>query len=137
VRGAHLVVVNDADTFFPATWSTGNQLHGALGARQLVRLSRFTGCWTGSKLRNGGCRLRWRRRAISKLSPGDIEALLELAREAAHGSGDRTNAPLIAYLVGLAHGRSPQTELRLVIATALGDPSPQADATSQPGQRSE
>jgi len=44
------------------------------------------------------------------LSPGDIEALLELAREAAHGSGDRTNAPLIAYLVGLAHGRSPQTE---------------------------
>ena len=71
------------------------------------------------------------------LSPGDIEALLELAREAAHGSGDRTNAPLIAYLVGLAHGRSPQTELRLVIATALGDPSPQADATSLPGQRSE
>jgi hypothetical protein len=35
------------------------------------------------------------------LAPGDIEALLELARDAAHGSGDRTNAPLVAYLVGL------------------------------------
>jgi Domain of unknown function (DUF6457) len=54
------------------------------------------------------------------LSPGDIEALLELAREAAHGSGERTNAPLVAYLVGLAHGRSPQTDLRVLIATALG-----------------
>jgi Domain of unknown function (DUF6457) len=67
------------------------------------------------------------------LSPGDIEGLLELAREAAHESGDRTNVPLIAYLVGLAHGRSPHTELRLVIATALGDPSPQAGATTPPG----
>jgi Domain of unknown function (DUF6457) len=61
------------------------------------------------------------------LSQGDIEALLELAREAAHGSGDRTNAPLIAYLVGLVHGRSPQTELRFVIAAALGDASPPGD----------
>ena len=61
------------------------------------------------------------------LSPGDIEALLELAREAAHGSGDRTNAPLIAYLVGLVHGRSPQTGLRFVIAAALGDASPRGD----------
>ena len=65
------------------------------------------------------------------LSPGDIESLLELAREAAHSSGDRTNAPLVAYLVGLARGRSPQTELRFVIATALGESSPQADGTAQ------
>ena len=56
------------------------------------------------------------------LSPADIEALLELAREAAHTSGDRTNAPLVAYLVGLTHGRSAQVELRQLVATALGRP---------------
>jgi len=35
----------------------------------------------------------------------EAKALLELARVAAHGSGDRTNAPLVCYLVGLARGR--------------------------------
>jgi len=39
------------------------------------------------------------------LSPAAVERLLELARVAAHESGERTNAPLISYLVGLAHGR--------------------------------
>jgi hypothetical protein len=39
------------------------------------------------------------------LSPADVEELLELARLAAHESGERTNAPLVCYLVGLAHGR--------------------------------
>ena len=34
-----------------------------------------------------------------------MDELLELARIAAHSSGERTNAPLICYLVGLAHGR--------------------------------
>lgn len=38
------------------------------------------------------------------LSPADIEALLELAREAAHQSGERTNAPF-AHLVGVASAR--------------------------------
>ena len=54
------------------------------------------------------------------LSPADIEALLELAREAARASDDRTNAPLIAYLVGLTRGRSPESDLRALIAAALG-----------------
>ena len=31
--------------------------------------------------------------------------LLDLARIAAHESGERTNAPLLCYLVGLARGR--------------------------------
>ncbi len=35
----------------------------------------------------------------------EVEALLELARIAAHESGERTNAPLVCYLVGLARGR--------------------------------
>jgi uncharacterized protein DUF6457 len=57
------------------------------------------------------------------LSPADIEALLELAREAAHGSGDRTNAPLVAYLVGLTRGRSAHADLCHLIATALWRPN--------------
>ena len=36
---------------------------------------------------------------------GQIASLLELARVAAHESGERTNAPLVSYLVGLALGR--------------------------------
>jgi len=37
-----------------------------------------------------------------ELSSGEMEALLELAGFAAHESGQRTNAPLLCYLVGLA-----------------------------------
>jgi Domain of unknown function (DUF6457) len=40
-----------------------------------------------------------------ELSGEDIDELLELARIAAHESGERINAPLLCYLVGLAHGR--------------------------------
>jgi hypothetical protein len=39
------------------------------------------------------------------LSQPEIDELLELARIAAHESGERTNAPLLCYLIGLAHGR--------------------------------
>ena len=39
------------------------------------------------------------------LSRAEMDELLELARVAAHESGERTNAPLVCYLVGLAHGR--------------------------------
>jgi hypothetical protein len=45
------------------------------------------------------------------LSPSELElgrdeeqTLLELARIAAHDSGERTNAPLLCYLVGRAQG---------------------------------
>jgi len=37
-----------------------------------------------------------------ELSDGDAATLLELARIAAHESGERTNAPLLCYLVGRA-----------------------------------
>lgn len=40
-----------------------------------------------------------------ELSRSDSDELLELARVAAHESGERTNAPLLCYLVGLARGR--------------------------------
>ena len=43
----------------------------------------------------------------SELDLGDEDAatLLDLARIAAHDSGERTNAPLLCYLVGRAQGR--------------------------------
>ena len=39
-----------------------------------------------------------------ELSDVDAQTLLDLARIAAHKSGDRTNAPLLCYLVGRAQG---------------------------------
>lgn len=38
------------------------------------------------------------------LSQEDADTLLDLARIAAHVSGERTNAPLLCYLVGRAQG---------------------------------
>jgi hypothetical protein len=54
------------------------------------------------------------------VSEGDVDALLELARIAAHESGERTNAPLLAYLVGLARGRHPDRSLVDLTAEAVG-----------------
>jgi Domain of unknown function (DUF6457) len=46
----------------------------------------------------------------------DTEAtLLELARKAAHESGERTNAPLVCYLAGRVAGRVAPDELRKVV----------------------
>ena len=39
-----------------------------------------------------------------ELTDADAHTLLDLARIAAHTSGDRTNAPLLCYLVGRAQG---------------------------------
>jgi Domain of unknown function (DUF6457) len=41
-----------------------------------------------------------------ELSDANAATLLDLARIAAHESGERTNAPLLCYLVGHAAGRS-------------------------------
>jgi uncharacterized protein DUF6457 len=43
-----------------------------------------------------------------ELSAADVRTLLDLARVAAHDSGDRTNAPLLCYLLGLAVARSSE-----------------------------
>ena len=40
-----------------------------------------------------------------ELSQTEVDELLELARIAAHESGERINAPLLCHLVGLARGR--------------------------------
>jgi hypothetical protein len=41
---------------------------------------------------------------VEGLSEPDAETLLDLARIAAHESGDRRNAPLLCYLLGRAGG---------------------------------
>jgi uncharacterized protein DUF6457 len=51
------------------------------------------------------------------LSQADIDELLELARIAAHESGERINAPLLCYLVGVAQARSGVELATLVDAT--------------------
>jgi hypothetical protein len=43
-----------------------------------------------------------------ELSAADERTLLDLARVAAHDSGERTNAPLLCYLVGVAVGRGAE-----------------------------
>jgi Domain of unknown function (DUF6457) len=45
------------------------------------------------------------------LSEDDVAVLLDLARIAAHESGERTNAPLLCYLVGRAQGDADLGEL--------------------------
>ena len=39
-----------------------------------------------------------------EISGKDADALLDIARIAAHESGDRRNAPLLAYLIGRSRG---------------------------------
>jgi len=41
-----------------------------------------------------------------QLTPGEIEACLALAAVAAHGTGDRTTAPLASFLAGIAAAKS-------------------------------
>jgi hypothetical protein len=46
-----------------------------------------------------------------ELDDEDVRALLDLARVAAHDSGERTNAPLLCYLVGRAQEGASLDEL--------------------------
>lgn len=57
-----------------------------------------------------------------ELDQADVDELLELARIAAHESGERINAPLLCYLVGLAHGRRGGDLAELVDAV-VGKPA--------------
>lgn len=46
-----------------------------------------------------------------ELTDEEARTLLDLARIAAHDSGERTNAPLVCYLVGLARSGAELDEL--------------------------
>jgi hypothetical protein len=49
------------------------------------------------------------------LSDEDAATLLDLARIAAHDSGERTNAPLLCYLVGRAQGGASLEDLAAAV----------------------
>jgi len=53
-----------------------------------------------------------------QLSGEEIDALLEIARIAAHESGDRRNAPLLTYLVGRSRGERSLTEILEALRTS-------------------
>jgi len=57
--------------------------------------------------------------AAYDLTQSEVDELLELARLAAHVSGERINAPLLCYLVGLAHGRHG-VDLSELVDAAVG-----------------
>jgi hypothetical protein len=57
-----------------------------------------------------------------ELSQEEVDELLELARIAAHESGERINAPLLCYLVGLVHARRDGELADLVDATVGKSP---------------
>jgi hypothetical protein len=62
----------------------------------------------------------WITRHAAALGAGDLTdaeqaTLLELARIAAHESGDRTNAPLLCYLLGRAPGGKSLDELAEIV----------------------
>jgi hypothetical protein len=50
----------------------------------------------------------------------DAATLLAIARAASHDSGDRTNAPLLCYLLGRLMERSPTITLEQLHATVAG-----------------
>lgn len=58
------------------------------------------------------------------LTAGEVEALLELARIAAHDSGDRTNAPLAAFVAGMTLARHPERALSELVSAAAGPAEP-------------
>ena len=49
------------------------------------------------------------------LTDDDVATLLDLARIAAHDSGERINAPLLCYLVGRAQGSKSLDDLAAAI----------------------
>lgn len=56
------------------------------------------------------------------LSPDDRHEILDLARIASHDSGERINAPLLCYVLGLAAGRGASLEeLGRAVREAAGE----------------
>jgi hypothetical protein len=53
-----------------------------------------------------------------EISEAQARELLDLARVAAHESGERTNAPLLTYLAGIAVGRGADLERVVSAATS-------------------
>jgi hypothetical protein len=50
---------------------------------------------------------------VPPLTPPEVEAVLLLAAAAAHGTGDRTSAPLVSFLAGITAAASTDRETTL------------------------
>lgn len=48
---------------------------------------------------------------VAPLDDAEVEAVLELAGAAAHGTGDRTSAPLCCFLAGLAASEADRAQM--------------------------
>ena len=53
-----------------------------------------------------------------ELDDDAVRTLLDVARIAAHESGERTNAPLLCYLLGRAEGKAGLDELAAAVRRA-------------------
>ncbi len=53
--------------------------------------------------------------AGGQLSEEDADALLKIARIAAHDGDDRRNAPLLTYLIGRSQGDRPLAEILEIV----------------------
>jgi Domain of unknown function (DUF6457) len=65
----------------------------------------------------------WLQKVSDALGAGDLteedaDALLKIAAIAAHESGERTNAPLLCFLVGRAQAGRPLDEILDTVRTA-------------------
>ena len=56
--------------------------------------------------------------STEELSDDDADALLKIARIAAHESGDRRNAPLLTYLIGRSGTTRPLDEILEAVRTS-------------------
>jgi hypothetical protein len=52
---------------------------------------------------------------VEELTPDEISLLLNIAGDAAHESGARTNAPLLCYLVGRAQGERSLADVAEIV----------------------
>ena len=52
---------------------------------------------------------------VEELTPDEISLLLNIAGDAAHESGTRTNAPLLCYLLGRAQGERQLADLAEIL----------------------
>jgi hypothetical protein len=64
---------------------------------------------------NEWLRTRARALGVDELTPDEISLLLDLAGDAAHESGARTNAPLLCYLLGRAQGTRSLAEVADIV----------------------
>ena len=62
---------------------------------------------------------------VEPLTAEEIDALLALAGAAAHGTGDRTSAPLVTFLAGMAASGGDRAAALADVRRAVGELDPE------------